>query len=190
MIKFTFAALAAASLAACVSTRPVNGPLTNAGATITLNETWTDFSDFTQGSTPGVKVLTMDGLALNQLFVVSNVKPGQPIVRAASKEKPTPTLRADLSFNEQVEFIADSIAALGYFRVETRDLRPQKFGAADGLRFEIDAQTQDGLNIDGTALAAMSNGAFHLVMFLAPEEHYFTASQAKVESILSSASLK
>ena len=61
------------------------------------------------------------------------------------------------------------------------------FGSVEGLRFDIDAQTQDGLNIDGTALAVMNKGAFHLVLFLAPEEHYFGASKARVETILSSA---
>ena len=133
--------------------------------------------------------MTLDGPALNRLYM-SDIKVGESIVRAQSKEKPTPVLGADLSFNEQVEFVVDSIAALGYFRVESHGLRPQKFGATEGLRFEIDAQTQEGLNIDGTALAAMSNGQFHLVLFLAPEEHYFGASSKQVETILASATLK
>lgn len=190
MKAFALSAVLALSLAACVSAKPVSGNLTAASATVTLAEMWSDVSDYTQGQTPGSKVLTQDGPALNRLYIVSDIKPGQSIVRAQSKEKPTPVLRADLSFNEQVEFVADSVAALGYFRVETHDLRPQKFGAAEGLRFDVDAQTQEGLNVDGTALATMSNGAFHLILFLAPEEHYFGASQSKVETILASAKLK
>lgn len=187
MKNLALTAALALSLTACASVKPVSGPLSNATTGVTLAETWSDISDYTQGQTPGSKVLTMDGPALNRLFVVGEIKPGQSIVRAASKEQPTPVLRSDLSFNEQVEFVADSIAAMGYFRVETHDLRPQTFGSVEGLRFDIDAQTQDGLNIDGTALAVMNKGAFHLVLFLAPEEHYFGASKARVETILSSA---
>jgi hypothetical protein len=190
MKKHLAAAVLAASLAACVSAKPVSGALVSASTTVTLAETWSDVSDYAQAETPRSKVLTLDGPLLNRLYIISDIKPGQSIVRAASKEKPTPVLRADLSFNEQVEFVADSIAALGYFRVETHDLRPQKFGAIDGLRFDFDAQTQEGLNIDGTALSVMSNGLFHTVMFLAPEEHYFPVSKARVEAILESARLK
>lgn len=183
-------AILAATLSACVSARPVSGAYASAATTITLAETWSDVSDYTQAQTPGSKVLTLDGPALNKLYLVSDIKPGQSIVRSVSKEKPTPVLRADLSFNEQVEFVTDSIAAMGYFRVETHDLRPQKIGAVDGLRFDFDAQTQEGLNIDGTALAAMSGGRFNLVMFMAPEEHYFPASKNRVEAILASTKLK
>jgi hypothetical protein len=188
--RFLAVAVLAAGLAGCLSAKPVSGSYAAAATTITLTELWSDVSDYTSGQTPNSKVLTRDGPLLNQLYVVSDLKPGQSIVRAASKEKPTPVLRADLSFNEQVEFVSDSVAALGYFRVETHDLRPQKFGNVDGLRFDFDAQTQEGLNMDGTALAAMSNGRFHLLMFLAPEEHYFAASKNRVEGILSSARLK
>ncbi len=191
MKNLILTAALALSLTACAATaRPVVGSLTSSQTTITLNDTWSDISEFTQGVTPGSKVLTLDGPALNRLYV-SDIKVGQPMVRSSSKEKPTPVLRADLSFNEQVEFVADSVAALGYFRVETRDLRPQKFGSLDGLRFEVDAQTQEGLNIDGAVLAAMSkDGVLHLVMFLAPEEHYFSASSQSVEKILASAQVR
>ena len=136
---------------------------------------------------PKAKVLTVDGPLLNQLYVVGDIKPGEPLVKAASKEKPTPLYRADMSYNEQVEFVAESLAALGFFRVETRDLRPQAFTVPDGVRFDFDAQTQDGLDIDGTALTATRNGKFHLVLFLAPQEHYYPALLPRVENILESA---
>ena len=124
----TIASLLALSLTACASVKPVSGPLSNATTGVTLAETWSDISDYTQGQTPGSKVLTMDGPALNRLFVVGEIKPGQSIVRAASKEQPTPVLRSDLSFNEQVEFVADSIAAMGYFYLSNHHTLSTIFG--------------------------------------------------------------
>jgi hypothetical protein len=184
------ASLLVSSCAAGITEAPA-GPYKAFGTSVSLESTWADITGinalFSPG-TPRAKVLSMDGPFLNRLYLVE-LKPGEPMVRAASRERPTPVFRADMSENEQVEMVAESVTALGYSRVETRDLRPQTVSGVEGLRFDFDAQTKEGLNIDGTALAARTRDRLHLIVFFAPEEHYFPALRDRVETILASAKL-
>ena len=63
-----------------------------------------------------------------------------------------------------MEFIADSVAALDYERVETQNLRPATFKGAPALRFDITAKTQGGLDMAGSAeVAQVGDKLFVLV---------------------------
>jgi hypothetical protein len=162
-------------LSACVSITPVPaGKLTlGGGRQVTLGRQWSDVSAIMPQRAPKVRVLSIDGPLLNRLYVAQGLAPGEGLLKKAAKEKPTPVFHADMSPTEQVEFVAASIAAMGYQRVETSGLRPAKIGADDALR--------------GVAQVANLSGKLHLLLYLAPAEHYYEATRGEVEAIMASA---
>jgi hypothetical protein len=139
------------------------------------------------GRPKNVRLLSIDGPLLNRLYLTDGLAPGEFLLKPARKEQPTPTYRAGMAPTELVEFVADSVAALDYQRVETSNLRPTKFGGDNAIRFDISAQTTEGLNIAGTAMVAETGGKLYVVLYLAPREHYFAANLAEVEQIMASA---
>lgn len=183
------AALAAslALLSACVAITPAPaGPYASGSHQVTLGRLWSDASPFSGGS-KAVKMLTIDGWQLNRLYVVDGLKSGEFMVRPARKEQPTPSFKTGMTPLEQVEFVAESVAALGYQRVETDGLRPARVGGADGLRADISAKTPEGLNISGVTQIAEVNGRLYVLLYLAPAEHYFAATRDEVEAVMDSA---
>lgn len=181
------------ALSGCVSITAAKGsvPVASGGYAVALDDQiWSDVTGLYGAQTPKTRVLTLNGMLLDRLYLVGGVAPGKSIVRSFSKEKPTPLMRADLSQTEQVEFITDSIAALGYKRVESVGVQPQSFAGKDGLRIDYAAQTAEGLDIRGAALIAVSDNKMNAMIFLAPKEHYFPQSIARVEAIFRSAAAK
>lgn len=155
--------------------------------TLTLGRAWSDISIIIYGRPKSVRLLSIDGPLLNRLYIADGLTNGQFIVKPVKKERPTPTWKTGMSPNEQMEFVADSVAALDYQRVETSDLRPAKVSGSDGLRFNLSAKTAEGLDISGIAQVVEADGKLFLILYLAPTEHYYAAHRAEVESIMSSA---
>lgn len=182
------AALAAAlALSACAAVAAVEGPYSAAGAyTVTLDRQWSDISAVMTQRPRNVRLLSVDGPLLNRLYIASAIEPGQFLVKPARREAPTPTFRADMSETELVEFVIDSVAALGYLRPESRNLRPDLFGGREAVRFEIEAQTPEGLAFSGTALLARAGDRLHLILYLAPTEHYYARLLPHVEQVFAS----
>lgn len=186
-LRAAVALTALVSLSACAGLKAVPaGPYVSGGNQITVGRTWTDMGRLFDAS-KGVRMLSIDGPQLNRLFVIDGLKPGEFIIRPASKETPTPTWKAGLTPTEQVEFLADTLTAMQYHRVETNGLRPVKVGDRSGVRFDITAQTVDGLNISGIAQLVEAGDRLYILLYLAPTEHYFGVTRTEVESIMSSA---
>lgn len=181
--------LALLLMTACAPIQSVSpGPLAVGDKhTVVLNRQWSDVSAILPQRAKNVRVLSIDGPLLNRLYIAQGLRPGEGLIRAASKEQPVPTYHADMGPTELAEFVAESAVALGYQRVETAKLRPAKFGAADALRLDLSAKTQSGLEISGVAQVSTVDGKLYLMLYLAPSEHYFTATLPDVEAILNSA---
>jgi hypothetical protein len=189
VLSIAAAMAAVVSLSACAAMETVPaGPYVSGRHQITVGRTWTDMGRPLDAARR-VRVLSIDGPRLNRLLVIDGLAPGEFIVRPASRERPTPTWTAGLTPTEQVEFLADSLAAMQYHRIETKNLRPVKVGDRSGLRFDIGARTVDGLNISGIAQLVEAGDRLYILLYLAPTEHYFDATRAEVESIMASASV-
>ncbi|MBW3560069.1 MAG: hypothetical protein KY446_11365 [Proteobacteria bacterium] len=176
-------------LAACASiTSAPPGPYKVGDAlSVTLGREWSDASRAQAGAPRRVRLLTIDGPLLNRLYFASGLRPGEWMVRPARREQPTPVYRSNMSPTELIEFVSDSVAALKYQRVETSGLAPARMGDNDALRFDLKAQTEQGLDMSGSAIVAERGGQLYLILYLAPTEHYFGAGRAEVESIMNSA---
>jgi hypothetical protein len=187
-IRLTATILILMLLTSCASITSVPaGPLTlGEGHPATLDREWSDISTLT-ARTPQVRVLTIDGLALNRLYVAQGLKPGEGLTRPMAKDKPVPAYRKDMSPNEVIEFVSDSVAAQGYQRVETGDLKPARLWGKDAVRIELTAKTETGLEVSGVAEAADIGGRLYLILYLAPSEHYFSTYLPSVEALFHSA---
>lgn len=187
-LRSALVATALLGLAACQSIPAVPpGPMKLGATEAELSREWSDVSVLLPGANKKVKVLSIDGPLLNRLYVTDGLAVGESLVKTATKEQPTPKLRAGMNSSERMEFVADSIAAMGYQRVETSRPRPAKFGAQTGVRFDLIARTEEGLDVKGTALAAEAGGKSYFVIYIAPGEHYFQANLPDAEAVMASA---
>lgn len=179
---------AGAALAGCATGGLVSGSVQNAGATVPLTREWSDITFLMPPPRPrNVKLLSVDGPLLNRLYIAT-LAPGESLLRPRDRDTPRPTFQSDMSDSEIVEFIIDCVAQ-EYQSPEASALRPQNFGAAPGVRFDIATSTAEGLNISGSALAARRGDSLHLMLFLAPAEHYYGALMPDVERMFSGATL-
>jgi len=191
MNRFSCAALLTASLVltACspIVLAPA-GPFTvGKGASTTLDRNWNDISQLMPGQPRTVRLLSLDGPLLNRLYLSDGLSEGEAFVRPTrAREATTPLFRAGMGFTEQVEFISDSITALGYERVVTSAVTPVSISNLRGVRFEIAASTREGLEIKGLGQAVVKNDRLYVAVFLAPAEHYFGAARGNAEAAMNS----
>jgi hypothetical protein len=132
VIKLRLAgALAAAlliSACASISAAPAGPYKVGDAMSVTLGRQWNDASRAQVGAPRRVRLLTIDGPLLNRLYFTTGLRPGDFLVKPERRETPTPTYRTNMAPTELVEFVADSVAALKYQRVETSALRPTPRG--------------------------------------------------------------
>ena len=183
------AALLVLALAGCasVTAAPAGRYQAGGGQELNLGRMWSDITPIIANRGKKVRVLSIDGPLLNALYVGSGLVPGDNVVRSYVKEQPTPLVRAGMSASERLEFVSDSVAAMGYQRVNLNRPRAATLSGTPGVRFDIDAVTSEGLEIKGAGLVAEVSGKLYLILYLAPAEHYFQASLPEVESVLASA---
>lgn len=185
------ALLVAGALSACVGiTAAPAGPYAAGASTVTLGRTWSDMSAVMRDKPERVRVLSIDGPTLNRLYLTEGLQPGDPLVRAADREHPTPAWRADMSSSELVEFVSESVASLGYLRPTTANIRGQTVGGAEGIRFDLTAASSDGLDASGTAWVGEQDGKLFVMLYLAPTEHYYAANLPEVERIIASTAMR
>src|SRR5690606_35647188 len=96
------------------------------GQTVTLGRMWSDVSAVSMTRSKKVRILSIDGTQLNTLLITDGLAPGDVIFKPASKEQPTPTVRAGMSATERMEFIVDNVVNMGYQRVESAKPRPAR----------------------------------------------------------------
>jgi hypothetical protein len=181
---------ALAFLGACGGAAAVTGPYKVSPAySVTLGKSWS-VVPLSLMYNREVKYLTIDGPLLNNFYLTDGIAPGRSIVRTPQKSRPMPVVKTAMSETEMAEFVTDTVAAFGYERVESANLRPSKFGTIDAVRFDLTAATDAGLEIDGIAQVAEKEGKLHVMLFLAPREHYFGALKGEVEGVFASATLR
>lgn len=178
----------AGALAGCATGGLVSGRVESGDATVVLAREWSDITFMLPSPRPrNVKMLSIDGPLLNRLYIAT-LAPGESLLRPGDRDTPRPTYRDDMGDSEIVEFVIDCIAQ-EYQGPEASALRPQNFGAAPGVRFDIGTRTAEGLEIAGTALAARVGERLSLMLFLAPREHYYAALLPEVETLFARATI-
>ncbi len=188
--------LGGALLTACASGPALvpAGKLTVASPySVTLDRNWSDVSSLFYVKALKVKILSIDGINLNRLYVSDGLSAADPLMinpmKPDNANSPAPRGKADMSLSEQMEFVAASVTALDYQKVTTLNPKPVTIGDSKGVRFEFTARTTDGLNMHGLAQAVSKGGLSYYIVYIAPEEHYYQASLANATAVMDSAKL-
>lgn len=191
-IRIALLALALFLLAACASP---GGVLQAAGSTdvfdmqITTDLAWARIRDPLQHQ----EIWTIDGMALNSLSIFSGIEPGQHVFmlgRERSSRPDGPWFRAGMRPEEIRDVVVAALIDQKMVNVTTSNLRPQKFGDADGLRFDFTMASAEGLIYKGTVAAVEHNGKLDLLLWKAPAEYYHDRDAAAVDRMLDGLRLK
>jgi hypothetical protein len=176
------------ALCACVPTAKLapTGAYNAAGYSVMLARPWNDVTPLSRPRVANVSYLTVDGTLLNRLYLAS-LQPSQALIGLPNKDTPRPLFRADMTESEAVEFVIDSMAAVGYQAPQATAQRPQNLGTHPGVRFDISTRTPEGLNITGTALVARAGETLHVLLFMAPSEHFYPAMAQEVDTMFANA---
>lgn len=162
----------------CVSYAAVGpGAIDYGGLTIQTSQSWNLApKEATPAARPSSKTWTKDGLLLDRIMIIPGVPSGEPLFVAASGEEALPVFRADMLPNEIEELTESSLVKLfseGNVAVETRNLRPNRFGDTNGVLFDIDIAVSDGPNYKGMAGAFVSAERLNVILFIGADPFYY-----------------
>ncbi len=130
---------------------------------------------------------TADGVGLNVIEFWHDIGNDQPLYERRTIE--FPKFRADMRATDVQELFVSSTTKVGAENVEAKNLRPAKFGQADGFRFELTFTTQSGLRMRQVVLAAIVEEKLQAIAYWGAEAHYFGAHTEEVEQIMASIQL-
>jgi hypothetical protein len=177
---------ALALLAGCAGERLVQPGVASASGGIVVDTpiAWSRF-EFSR-----YEMWTVDGIPLNRLYIVPSVKNGEHVFlerRVNANHPDAPAFRTGMRAEEIRDIVLDALTVTGAVNIRSEGLRPARFGAIDGLRFEFDASTSAGLRCRGMVLAAAHGDELTFLLWMAPAEYYYGRDAASVAHILDSA---
>jgi hypothetical protein len=179
------------SLSACTG---AGGPLVRPGPNPAGGKLMIDSEmEWTRLPTTRYQLWTMDGELLNRLYLVPTVREKEFIFLGQRQTKRRPDgafYQRGLRPDELRDLILDGLRASGTANVEARNLRPVRFGARDGLRFEFSLANEEGLKFQGMAAAFEHEKGLSLAIFMAPAEYYYPRDEARVSKMLDTLRLK
>jgi hypothetical protein len=152
---------------------------------------WSQFGDARS------RLWTIDGTLLNNFHLFADIKNGEHVfleAKGRAERKGEGLLfNAQMSELEVQELIVDAIRGSDAVNVSASNLRPAKFGARPGFRFDLNFESgsgtqmgnRGGLKYRAMVLAETQGGTLSYALFYAPAEFYFGRDQASVEQIFS-----
>lgn len=141
----------------------------------------------------GMELWTVDGSGLEAIIFVKGVADGRPVVRGAIQDGPSedkrPKFRKGMTPSEIMELLVDSYALFGNQKIETANLRPAKFGSANGFRFEMTFVLRTGLEMQAMVAGAVVKDQLRAIIYAGTRAHYFPKYRDTAERVLASIQL-
>jgi hypothetical protein len=167
------------------------GEFSSSGLVVTTDITWNQApAEATRLSRPDSRTWTQDGFLLDRLLIIPAVSGGEPIFRQTSSSQALPVFESTMLPNEIQELVESSIVKLfgeGGAAVETRGLRPQSYGADNGIMFDLEVSLSDGPDYKGLTGALVVDGKLYLILYLAAEPYYYDKHVERATSVIKSA---
>ncbi|MEX2223229.1 MAG: hypothetical protein WEG40_15670 [Candidatus Rokuibacteriota bacterium] len=135
------------------------------------------------------EVWTVDGAGLEAIQFLKGLEDGEPLFRTSDAQKRM-KFRKPMAPSELAELLADGLSSIGVQNIAVTNLRPQKFGSADGFRCDLTFLTKNGLEKQGMAAGGTMNGRLYLVLYTGTKLHYYEAHRAHAEQIIQSIRMK
>lgn len=190
MIRTLVRAAACAGLLVLAACASQGGRLVSAGPGIRVFDMQVDSTlDWARIRMPRTEYWTIDGLPLNEFVVVSAVKPNEHVflgTRERKRRPDGPWYRPGMRPDEIRDIILDGLREDGWTKVRADNLRPARFGATEGLRFDARLVHPGGLHYQATFGAVQRNGRLTHFFWLAPSEHYYPRDEAAVARMFES----
>jgi len=170
-----------------IAPRGAAAPVLKGAMTVTPGDDW----NFNTGH-PMKKgeTWTLDGVSLNELYLVAGLAPGETLFKDyAKKDRPLPKLGTGAVLTDIPEFVESSIRIqLNTSQFETTGVEPVQFGGRDGVKFTYRYSVQgESLTRQGVAMATLAGKNLYLINFAAPSIYYFDRDKAKAEAVMASA---
>lgn len=133
---------------------------------------------------------TLDGAALNELYFVSGLIPGETLYRdAKKKDHPLPAMRGAMQLTDIPDFVENSMRVAldtSVFKIETTE--PYRFAGHEGVKFSYSyAVASSPLTRKGMAAGTVVGNQLYLITFTAPSLYYFDRDRPKAEAVFNSA---
>ncbi len=132
-----------------------------------------------------MELWTVDGPALEAIRFINGIGDGEAWFEGREKEK-QPKFRKSMTASEIMEFVVDSLTMLGLEKIEAKGLRPEKFGTAQGFRFEMNFVTRQGLEGQGSVVGGVVKEKLYLIIYSGARAHYYPKHKDHVERIIQS----
>lgn len=132
-----------------------------------------------------IEIWTVDGLRLQAVRFFKGVKDRETLFKAGEDAK-LPVFRAEMTANEVMELVVDTLSRAGASQVAARGLRPADFGDAPGFRFEFGFVDANGLDGEGIAGGAVIEARLYLILYTGSRAHYFPKYKDDVDRLLDS----
>ena len=144
-----------------------------------------------------IEIWTVDGPALEAIHFFNGIADGETLFPAYGKQKEKlPKFKKDMTANEVMEFIVDSIMAqhpqslveahLKGTGAQTMHLRPFKFGDHPGYRFELSFLSQEGLEYEGFVVGTIKDDKLYLICYTGTRLYYYPKYKEYVEQLIAS----
>ena len=131
---------------------------------------------------------TLDGFSLQDLSFLKGLEDGEQL-RVQPEEK-HPRFRKTMTASEIMEFVVDTYAAADFQKVTTSNLKPEKFGTAQGFRFEMTYLMPTGLEKQAIVVGAVLNERLYLIIYSGAGQHYYAKYKDHAERTIQSVRLK
>ncbi|MEO0816195.1 MAG: hypothetical protein AAFX86_02700 [Pseudomonadota bacterium] len=145
----------------------------------TVQGAWSHFPDALDGRTTRGQHLTRHGLALDRVWVVSGLRPGQRLVEASAETHDGPIWQGEVL----QKHIEGSLWALGYGGVSWSS-SPSPGPGNWGPMTNFEALTDRGLSYQGAMRARLVNDRLDLVIWIAEAGVYAPRTQADAYAML------
>lgn len=136
-----------------------------------------------------IELWTVDGPGLQAIRFINGVADGDALFEGREKEN-RPTFRKSMTASEIMEFVVDSLALAGFEKIEATRLRPEKFGSAQGFRFDTNFVTRHGLEGQASVVGAVLKEKLHLIIYSGTRAYYYPKHRDHVERIIQSIHLQ
>lgn len=135
------------------------------------------------------EIWTVDGPSLQSVQFLTGLEDGKALFRGKDEEK-RPKFLKTMTASEIMELVVDSVSVAGGQKVNAVNLRPEKFGAAQGFRFEMTYLTKTGLEKQAIVAGAVLNERLYLIVYSGAREHYYAKHKDHADRIIESIRLK
>ncbi len=142
--------------------------------------------------TGNTEIWTVDGPSLQAIRFFTGLEDGDALFEerttlfGSDDDEKLSRFRKNMTANDIMEFVLDSLTHAGVVGVTASNLRPQRFGDLVGFRFDMTYIFPSGLEGEALAVGAVDGERLHLILYSGARIHYFPKYLDAVEHIIGS----